>query len=76
MGMARGLDPYREVAAGLEIGVLSGGRRIGALGLGARMNLKRLTGESGWQNPTTGWLANPDRRSLSGGGCAPEDFLP
>ena len=53
-----------------------GGCRLGAPGLGASMNLKRLIGESGLQNPTTGWLADPDRHSLSGVGCAPEDFLP
>jgi hypothetical protein len=37
------------------------GRRVGGPGLGASMKLKRLTGESGWQNSTTGWLADPDR---------------
>ena len=74
------IQPYRTRAGGgcgrLGDPALRGGWRLGALGLGARMNLKRLTGESGWQNPTTGWLAYPDRHSLSGVGCAPEDFLP
>jgi hypothetical protein len=72
----RGLDPYREVGGRLGEPALRGGCRFGAHGLGASMKLKRLIGESGWQNPTTGWLADPDRRSLSGGGCAPEKFLP
>ena len=70
----RGLVPYREVGGRLGEPALRGGCRFGAPGLGANMKLKRLTGESGWQNPTTGWLAYPRSTFPGGGWLRPRGF--